>query len=247
MKKSWLLPLWLPFLLLLFCYLAVDIQLWVLLSLWSTGLAVHLLLRSRLPSRRGILLSLLFAVLTALSYLGFYPGFSLSMLLAGIPTLLCSLAVLSVAEGTGRPKLISASPLVSLLIALAAGLLLGGINFLLMRGSNSLDIALTPSRLLVCLSPAIYEEIACRAIFLAYCLFSLDGQPPTRFQHFTLWFMMIVPHTLSHGYDLPSTLLLSLLFALPFALLQHKRDLTSAMVSHGLVDAIRFTLFGLGL
>ena len=247
MKKFWLLPLWVPFFLLLLCYLAAEIQLWVLLSLWSTGLAVHLLLRSRLPSRRGILLSLLFAVLTALSYLGFYPGFSLSMLLAGIPTLLCSLAVLSVAERTGKPKLISSSPLLSLLIALAAGLLLGGVNYLLIRGSNPLDFAWTPSRLLVCLSPAIYEEIACRAIFLAYCLFSLGDQPPTRFQRFTLWFMAIVPHTLSHGYDLVSTILLCLLFGLPFAILQRKRDLASAMVSHGLVDTIRFTLFGLGM
>lgn len=41
--------------------------------------------------------------------------------------------------------------------------------------------------------------------------------------------------------------MLGALFGLPFALLQRKRDLTSAMVSHGFVDAVRFTLFGLGV
>lgn len=32
---------------------------------------------------------------------------------------------------------------------------------------------------------------------------------------------------------------------LPFAILQRKRDITSAMISHGLVDAVRFTLMGI--
>ena len=53
-----------------------------------------------------------------------------------------------------------------------------------------------------------------------------------------MWFMMIVPHTLAHHYELISSLLLCVIFELSFALLQKKRDLTSAMVSHGLVDAI---------
>ena len=60
-----------------------------------------------------------------------------------------------------------------------------------------------------------------------------------------MWFMMCVPHTVAHGYGILETILLCILFGLPFAVLQRKRDVTSAMVSHGVVDAVRFTIFGL--
>jgi hypothetical protein len=64
-------------------------------------------------------------------------------------------------------------------------------------------------------------------------------------QSFTMYFMMSMPHTMAHGFGLYSTIQLCLLFGIPFALLQRKRDITSAMVSHGLVDAVRFTLTGI--
>lgn len=35
------------------------------------------------------------------------------------------------------------------------------------------------------------------------------------------------------------------IFGFVFAFLQRKRDVLSAMVAHGLVDAIRFSIFGL--
>lgn len=57
--------------------------------------------------------------------------------------------------------------------------------------------------------------------------------------------MMALPHTLSHGYGLVESLILLVLFGLPFTALQRKRDLTSAMIAYGLVDAVRFTIFGL--
>lgn len=60
-----------------------------------------------------------------------------------------------------------------------------------------------------------------------------------------MWFMMALPYTLSHGYGLVESLILLVLFGLPFTALQHKRNLTSAMIAHGLVDAVRFTIFGL--
>ena len=75
----------------------------------------------------------------------------------------------------------------------------------------------------------------------------IGEEKPTKFQTFTMWFMMCFPHTAAHGYDIVSTVILCVLFGLPFTLLQRKRDLASAMISHGLVDAVRFTVFGLGL
>jgi hypothetical protein len=176
-------------------------------------------------------------------------------LLAGLPTLLSSLAVFSVMEKlsteNGKPyHLIRNSGkrpfyqelLISLAIALASAAVLAVINFLLSRTHSTENFAITWQRLTICLSPAIFEEMACRAVFMAFCVYLFPK--PTKFQLFTMWFMMIVPHTLAHHYDLISSLLLCVIFGLPFALLQRKRDLTSAMISHGLVDAIRFCIFG---
>ena len=60
-----------------------------------------------------------------------------------------------------------------------------------------------------------------------------------------MYFMMFVPHTVAHGYDFITTIVLAVLFGLPFTILQRKRDIASAMISHGIVDAVRFTLIGL--
>ena len=102
--------------------------------------------------------------------------------------------------------------------------MLSFINFLLMKNNGQIDFAITLQRLAIVLSPA-----------------------PTKFQIFTMWFMMTFPHTLSHHQNLFATLILCVLFGLPFAILQKKRDIFSAMVSHGLVDAVRFALFGIGM
>ena len=69
--------------------------------------------------------------------------------------------------------------------------------------------------------------------------------------------MMVVPHVLIHTPEafmqggmiggLVSTLIYVVLFGLPFALLQRRRDLASAMIEHGTVDLIRFCLRGLPL
>lgn len=76
---------------------------------------------------------------------------------------------------------------------------------------------------------------------MAFCVWYADGKM-NFFQKFTMYFMMCVPHAAVHGYPLPETIVLSVLFGLPFAFLQKKRDIASAMVSHGIVDAVRFTL-----
>ena len=115
-----------------------------------------------------------------------------------------------------------------------------------MKSNGQIEFAITLQRLAIVLSPAIYEEIVCRAIFMAFCIY-IFGPAPTKFQIFTMWFMMTFPHTLAHHQNLMATVILCILFGLPFALLQKKRDIFSAMVSHGLVDAVRFALFGIGM
>lgn len=246
--------MWVAFFVYFLCYMTMEIDLRVLLSLWAIVLSVYLLRKLKLPSAKGILLSVVFAFLVSIAYLGVQMGLEIVMIngiIAGVPTLLCSLAICSTIEKGYDIRLLSTdqkyAPLTSVLLAVAVGLILSVINYFLMKDSNVVDFEINLSRYMVCFSPAIFEEIACRGIFLAFGLYAVGEEEATKFQQFTIWFMMCFPHTVAHGYDIGGTILLCVLFGLPFAILQRKRDLTSAMISHGLVDAVRFTIFGLGL
>lgn len=246
--------LWIIYGLYFFCYMTMEIEMWVLLSIWTAGLAIYLLIKEKLPSRKRIIISFALAIAVSVAYLGIHMRMGVVIangIMAGIPTLLCCLATFSVMEKSNDIKFVSKdkkyAPLISMVIAVAVGAVLSIINFYLMKDSNIIDFKMSISRLAVCLSPAIYEEIACRTIFMAFCLYAVGGGKPTKFQQFTIWFMMCFPHTVAHNYDIISTILLCILFGFPFAVLQRKRDISSAMISHGLVDAVRFTIFGLGL
>lgn len=242
--------LWVIFALFAFVYITKMMSLWPVLSAWSLMLAIYLLIKNKLPSKNRVLLSVLLAVLVSVSYIGLSSGFSFSMLITAITCLFACLAVFSVMDKCEDYKLINKdtkwAPLVSILIGIGAGIILSIINTFL-DGNNTMDIKLSFWRLLPVLSPAIHEEITYRAIFMAFCVYALKDQKATKFQRFTMWFMMTVPHTLSHGYGLVESAVLCILFGIPFAILQRKRDITSAMVCHGFVDAIRFVLFGLGI
>ena len=115
------------------------------------------------------------------------------------------------------------------------------------KGSMSVDFAVTFPRILLSLNPGIYEEIASRAVFMAFCIyrFAMQDKVPSRFQRFTMLFMMTVPHCLAHRFPLTGSLVLLVLFAFPFAFLQRKRDLLSAIIAHTIVDLIRFVVFGI--
>lgn len=246
--------MWMVFFIYFFCYMTMEIDLRVLLSIWSIVLSIYLLIKLKLPSTKAIIKSVVFAVLVSIAYLGVQMGLKVVIIngiIAGVPTLLCSLAVFSTMEKGYDIRIISTdkkyAPLTNILIAIATGAILCVVNYFLMKGSNAVDFDINISRLIVCLSPAIFEEIACRAIFMAFGLYVVGKEEVTKFQQFTIWFMMCFPHTVAHGYDIISTILLCVLFGLPFTILQRKRDITSAMISHGLVDAVRFTIFGLGL
>ena len=204
-------------------------------------------------------MSIIFGIAVSLCYLAIQMNVMVVVhqgLLVGLPTIICSLAVFAVMEkldyqnekpyyllrSTGNRPLYQ-DILISLGIAAGTSAVLAVINFLLGKTHSTVNFAITLSRLSICLSPAIFEEMVCRAAFMAFCLYLF--RKPTKLQLFTMWFMMIVPHTLAHHYKLIESLMLCIIFGLPFAILQKKRDLTSAMVSHGLVDAIRFCIFGI--
>jgi hypothetical protein len=250
--------LWVEFAAYFFIYSITTKNFFTFTAIWGSALAIYLLIKLKLPSVKYIVISAIFGIAVSLCYLAFQMNIMVVVhqgLLVGLPTLLCSLAVFSVMEKLGSEKskpyyLLRASGnrplyqdiLISLAIAVGSALILAVINYFLANSNSTKDFAITWQRLTICLSPAIFEEMACRAVFMAFCLYLF--RKPTKLQLFTMWFMMIVPHTLSHHYNLILSLILCVLFGLPFAILQRKRDLTSAMISHGLVDAVRFCIFG---
>lgn len=257
--KLGLIALWVEFAAYFFIYTIATKNFFTFTAIWSSALAIYLLIKLKLPSVKYIVISLVFGIAVSLCYLAFQMNVMVVVhqgLLVGLPTLLCSLAVFTVMENLGdsstKPYYLIRNSgnrpfyqelLISLGIAIGSAAVLSVINFFLSKTHSTENFAITWQRLTICLSPAIFEEMACRAVFMAFCLYLF--RKPTKFQLFIMWFMMIVPHTLAHHYNLISSLLLCLVFGLPFAILQRKRDLTSAMLSHGLVDAIRFTIFGL--
>ena len=102
------------------------------------------------------------------------------------------------------------------------------------------------------LSPAIHEEIIFRFFVLALCLYLLRASPSRRWATAAAITLAVVPHSLNHLPDLflqnPAMGLAmlaatSLLFGLPMALLQLRRNLETAIGFHWLIDFVRF-LFG---
>ncbi|WP_165921110.1 CPBP family intramembrane glutamic endopeptidase [Paenibacillus albiflavus] len=134
---------------------------------------------------------------------------------------------------------------VTLLFIVTFGIVLGTINVFLN------DANLNPGIQLywICraLTAGICEEIIFR--FLLFSIFAtiIGNKDYTRLEGWISYFIMIVPHVLIHfdmsSINLLSVIVLSVVFGLPFALLQRKRDLTSAMGSHFIVDLIRFVTF----
>ncbi|MBU5226474.1 hypothetical protein KQI36_07385 [Clostridium senegalense] len=240
-------------------------RMFFILELWGMILAIILLIKNKLPQRKYINISLILSILVALSYstiLVIYINKAIFLMIKGfIITLISALAIFSTFEKHKNEKLLflntksKGSILISILFGISVGVVLGIVNYLFMKTNNVPHLNINSSCFVVALSPAIYEEIVMRALFYAFSINLLEGKIQTKFQRFTCWFMMIMPHVIVHTPDsfiyggitsrIISIIIYVLVFALPFAILQKKVDITSSMIAHGLVDTIRFCFFGL--
>lgn len=99
------------------------------------------------------------------------------------------------------------------------------------------------------LSPAIHEEIIFRFFILALVLYLLRYNLPDKRVMILAVFLSVVPHSLNHLPELflqnpvmglVMMLATSLLFGLPMAMLQIKKDLGSAIAFHWFIDFARF-------
>lgn len=243
--------LWIP----LFASIEHTSRMWLTLDLCVTAVSVFLLVKNKLPTKAQMGLSLTLGLLMFVAY----RGVNFSSVKGFLTTTLCAMASFAVFRKYPANAVLPIKAktfkqvLLSLLIGLGVGGVFGVVNLLL--SGQSVRFQCNWSVLLTALSPAILEEVCYRLLLFAYCLYLLKGNVTNRIQNFWCYFMMIMPHVLIHtpetflSYGIVSgvwnVFLLSLIFGLPFALLQRKRDLTSAMIAHGMVDIIRFSFLGL--
>ena len=105
---------------------------------------------------------------------------------------------------------------------------------------------------LLALSPGISEEIVFRYFIIALCANWLQSASKQGLGFWALIFLAVVPHSLNHLPDLFLTnpamavfmlIATCLLFGLPMAVLQVKKNLETAIAFHWFIDFARF-LFG---
>ena len=262
-----MIPVWILFFLYLIIYFVICLGLgnqqflWLELACFSMIISIYLLIQNKMPKKKSIIISLILALVYLVSDIYQFNIFSV---FHGILVFLSSCASFSVFEKYEEHSLCfirskkTTDILLSIIIGIVCGIVWGGINYFLMLGSNPLVPTNIFKAFLVALNPAVIEEISCRCIFFAFCLYMAGGEIKRGAQSFTVWFMMIVPHILPHILFntengvvnsivsfLISLVLYIVVFGYLFAFLQKKRDITSAMIAHGVVDWIRFCIFGL--
>ena len=212
---------------------------WLVLAFISCVIAVVLLVKNKLPSKKYIVISAVMAIAATVGYqVDDNYGVIIIILLAGgliagIPTLLTSLAVFSVMEKTKAYSLLADKKWYSVLLSIVIGVVVGSlfsfVNTFVYTDMNHVWLSTWPA-------PAIYEVMAFRSVFMAYCVYFSHGKKMKGFSLFTMYFMMIVPHTVAYGYDLKVTVAADVIFGLILAVLHRKRDMASAIISRGVVD-----------
>lgn len=221
---------------------------WEVLQGVAIILSIIILVKCKLPSKKYILVSIFLAVLVDVSYLGAVrnPKVLVYGLIPALTTLISAFAVFSVMEKCGGFVFISHKGkhpvIISIILSGIVTAVLLAICFLL--SNNEKHFSFSIWKLIICLNPGIFEEMAGRAIFMAYFIaFSKDEMK--FFEKFSMYFLMAMPHAMVHGKGIIETVLLFIMFGLTFSVLQKKRDILTPIISHGVYDAIMFMLTGL--
>lgn len=133
------------------------------------------------------------------------------------------------------------------LLILVVGGILSGFNVLL---SNSMPVnfSINLKWFFDAMRAGIFEEISFRFFFFALCVYLTKDQPFSRIQNLLCYAIMVIPHVLAHfnfqNFNIIGVIFLCLFFGLPFALMQRKSNLVSAIGSHTVVDLVRFCVYG---
>lgn len=137
----------------------------------------------------------------------------------------------------------------TLTLIFIVGGILGGINVFFAINSMPVHLSFKFEWVTDALRAGIFEEIFFRFFFFALCAYLIKGQSLSKFQNILCYAIMVIPHVLIHfdfqNFRVVNLIMLSLLFGLPFAWMQRKVNLVSAIGSHAFVDFIRFCILGL--
>jgi len=234
---------------------------WFMLSVGVLLISIAMLVKYRLPSKKQIVISAIFGILMFVPFVSMVGITALFAVRVPLVTFLSAMAFFSISNHYPENSIVLLkdrsvkSVVISILIGILVGMVWGTINIFLNSDQPSPHFALI--NLIMPLNPGVYEEMAFRAFIFASCLHFMNGELTTKRQRFTAWFMMIIPHVLPHtpnmfieqGFvsGILSIVILSAVFGVPLAFLQRKRDLVSAMIAHGVVMIMFFTMFGISL
>lgn len=134
------------------------------------------------------------------------------------------------------------------LLMTTVGGVLGALNIYLAQFNMEINPSLELKWLLDAMQAGVMEEITFRFLFFAICVYVTNDKIESRSENILCYCVMVIPHVLLHlnltDFDIGGLVILSLVFGLPFAVLQRKHDLTSAIGAHALVDVMRFAVFG---
>lgn len=136
----------------------------------------------------------------------------------------------------------------TILLTIFVGGILGIINIYLGKSAMTINPSIKLKWFLDAIRAGATEEIIFRFFFFAICVYFTNDKVLSRFQNFLCYLIMIIPHVLIHfdrtNFELGSMIILTLIFGLPFAIMQRKHDLSSAIGAHAIVDLIRFCILG---
>lgn len=222
----------------------------------SVGACVTLIFYWRSVTWRVVLLGLVLSALSAFSHWQHDQSLSWS-LQEGLGVWVCFLAGAALFRDQKESVPALQPPLASLGKSVFFGMLvalplavINNLYFYMNEGRIQFQSLFTSA--FAALSPAIHEEIIFRFFVLAFCLHLLKSSTARRWVMVLAVCISVIPHSLNHLPDLfldnPVMGLFmltvtSLLFGLPMALLQIKRNLESAIAFHWFIDFARF-LFG---
>lgn len=227
------------------------ISVWFIASVLKTAfiwfilinlIAIYLIIKNKSTTSKDFILGIIFGVLCMPS--------SPIMGISTIIPFVASIGILKKSKNTvhifsNNKKII----LLSVTLTLVIGIILGAINVFFAIDSIPINPDFKIQYVFNALRAGIFEEIFFRLFFFAMCVYITNDSKFSKTQNLLCYLIMIIPHTLIHfnlsTFNLPSVVMLSLLFGLPFALMLRKLNLISAIGAHSIVDIIRFCTFGI--
>lgn len=136
----------------------------------------------------------------------------------------------------------------TILLVVVIGGLLGIVNVFLGLQGMPINLNNDFKWVIAALNPGIAEEVLFRFMLFAICVVITRDKVLTKGENILCYGIIVIPHVLLHfqlnNVDIGSVVILTVLFGAPFALLQRKWSLASAIGSHYVVDLIRFFVFG---